>query len=155
MKESCNVCVPPPLKVQTPLKVNAPSCTAPCELIPHVISSNSGVENGRKWRWMKWEYGEQSALHQNNKSSQRGLAYRHICLSGQHHHIIIIINYTCREVYKVGNFDNKGLPREEQNKFSEKKLFPVGIEPETLGFLLWHIFCGTHMPSSLSQLGKC
>ena len=142
---------PPPPKVQIPLKVNASSCTALCELIHHVISSNSGVENGRKWRWMKWEYGEQSALHQNNKSSQRGLAYRHICLSGQHHHIIIIIiiNYTCREVYKVGNFGNKGLRREEQNKFSEKKLLPVGIEPGTLGLLLWHIFCSTPMSSSL------
>ena len=31
---------------------------------------------------------EQCALHQITEISQRGPAYRHICLSGQHHHIL-------------------------------------------------------------------
>ena len=35
-----------------------------------------------------------------------------------------------------GNVGNKGLRREEQNKFSPKKLSPVGIEPGTLRLLL-------------------
>ena len=49
-----------------------------------------------------------------------------------------------------GSVDNKGLLREEQNKFS-KKLPPLGIEPETLGFLWWHILCYILMSSSPSQ----
>ena len=40
----------------------------------------------------------------------------------------------------------------EQNKFCQKKLPLVEIEPGILG-LLWHNLCYTPMPSSLSQLG--
>ena len=37
-----------------------------------------------------------------------------------------------------GNVDNKGLRREEQNKFSQKKLPPVGIELGTPLVAHWH-----------------
>ena len=43
-----------------------------------------------------------------------------------------------------GNFGNKGLCREEQNKIKQTKVPPVGIEPGTLGNLLCYIL----MPSS-------
>ena len=39
-----------------------------------------------------------------------------------------------------GNVGNKGLRREEENKFSKKKLLPVGIEPGTLGLLHSYAF---------------
>ena len=53
-----------------------------------------------------------------------------------------------------GNFGNKGLRREKQNKSSKKKLYlpPEGIERGTLGIILWHILCYILMPSSLSWL---
>ena len=64
----------------------------------------------------------------------------------------LIFNFIDLITDDFGNVGNKGLRREEQNEFSKKKLYlpPVGIEPWTLGIILWHICGYILIPSSLS-----
>ena len=50
---------------------------------------------------------------------------------------ILLILRVFPKLYKVGNNVNKGIRKEEQNKFSKRKVASIGIEPRTSCYLLW------------------
>ena len=76
---------------------------------------------------MKWETEEQSGLHQITEVSQRGPAYRHICLSGQHHHIISLADFFLDQVFllTVNNVRHKKISRSSRLKINT----------------VWHLHC--------------